>query len=74
MDKLARLEPIRHYADTEDLIAAHNRLIEVINALADVVQTQGQMIDTLARPLLRIASTDPRQTHVIASTRDANPL
>lgn len=75
MDKLTKLEPMRYFLSTTDpiMIIAHNQLVEAFNALADVVQAQGEIIETLVQTAHSHAPTDPRQTHVTAGKRDANP-
>lgn len=70
---LQKLKRIRGYADTELLITAHNELIDAHNALLDIIEAHGQMLDALARPILRIAPADPRQTFV-NDDREAQPL
>lgn len=69
--QIQKLNHIRDY-DTEQLIMAYNALIDVVNALVEVVEEQGQQIDAMARPSLHISPTDARRTFV--ERRDAHPL
>lgn len=70
--QMQKLDHIRGYANTEQLIEAYNALIDAHNALVEVVETHGQQIDALARPSLHISPTDARRTFV--RRQDANPL